>query len=105
MADRYPSEVEFYVPQLCTYLFHFAKDSPDGRESSFVLLEPPKPEGPGIEESKTASAATAGSESSNARRLLKDFLLYNSRKSMKFAHLVFWNLVAGIDDSDSIQIF
>lgn len=105
MADRYPSEVEFYVPQLCTYLFHFATDSPDGRESSFVLLEPPKPEGPGIEESKTASAATAGSESSNARRLLKDFLLYNSRKSMKFAHLVFWNLVAGIDDSESIQIF
>ena len=51
MADRYPVEVEFYVPQLCTYLFHFTTD---GDKESFQLLEN-KPEGPGIttdEESK-----------------------------------------------------
>ena len=44
MADRYPVEVEFYVPQLCTYLFHFTTDGE--KEIS---------EGPGItsdEESK-----------------------------------------------------
>jgi len=23
---RYPSELEFYIPQLCTYLFHFNQD-------------------------------------------------------------------------------
>jgi hypothetical protein len=23
LYDKYPSEVEFYIPQLCTYLFHF----------------------------------------------------------------------------------
>lgn len=23
LYERYPSELEFYIPQLCTYLFHF----------------------------------------------------------------------------------
>mgnify|MGYP006889522631 CR=1 FL=1 len=23
LAERFPAQVEFYVPQLCTYLFHF----------------------------------------------------------------------------------
>ena len=26
LADRYPEEIEFYVPQLCTYLFHFSRE-------------------------------------------------------------------------------
>ena len=26
LADRYPDEIEFYVPQLCTYLFHFSRE-------------------------------------------------------------------------------
>jgi len=49
MADKYPREVEFYVPQLCTYLFHFTQGVTQGGES-FVLLEHPKPEGPGVPE-------------------------------------------------------
>ena len=104
MADRYPAEVEFYVPQLCTYLFHFTTD---GDRESFVLLDPPKPEGPGVmvpatdddEENKTTVEGEIGH-----RRLLKEFLLDRSRKSAQFAHLVFWNLMAGIDDSESIQM-
>ena len=98
MADRYPVEVEFYVPQLCTYLFHFTTD---GDRESFQLLDA-KPEGPGItsdEESKSVPTA-----SSSERQLLKDFLLDRSRKSTQFAHLVFWYLMAGIDDSESIQM-
>ena len=105
MADRYPAEVEFYVPQLCTYLFHFTTD---GDRENFVLLDPPKPEGPGVivpatendEESKT----TVAEGEIGHRRLLKEFLLDRSRKSTQFAHLVFWNLMAGIDDSESIRM-
>ena len=26
LVDRYPDEIEFYVPQLCTYLFHFSRE-------------------------------------------------------------------------------
>ena len=26
LAEQYPKEIEFYVPQLCTYLFHFSKE-------------------------------------------------------------------------------
>ena len=36
--------------------------------------------------------------------MLKNFLLDRSRKSTQFAHLVFWYLMAGIDDSESIQM-
>ena len=36
LADRYPVEVEFYVPQLCTYLFHFTTD---GDRESFLMLD------------------------------------------------------------------
>jgi len=36
MANRHPAEVEFYVPQLCTYLFHFTTDE---KRESIVLLE------------------------------------------------------------------
>jgi len=43
------------------------------------------------------------SESSN-RKLLKEFIIDRSRKSIKFAHLVFWYMIAGIDDSESIQM-
>jgi hypothetical protein len=27
LYDKHPQEVEFYVPQLCTYLFHFEVQS------------------------------------------------------------------------------
>ena len=47
MAYKYPREVEFYVPQLCTYLFHFTNQENSTNES-FVHLEHPMPEGPGI---------------------------------------------------------
>ena len=105
MADRYPAEVEFYVPQLCTYLFSFTTDSD---KENFLLLDGQnneKPEGPGIitsdeESNSTEPSAIIPSE----RQLLKDFLLDRSRKSTQFAHLVFWYLMAGIDDSESIQM-
>ena len=101
MADRYPAEVEFYVPQLCTYLFHFTTD---GDRESFLILDEQKPEGgPAIvEESKTVTVDA--SPISTERQLLKDFLLDRSHKSTQFAHLVFWYLLAGIDDSESIQM-
>ena len=60
LADRYPVEVEFYVPQLCTYLFHFTTD---GDRESFLMLDEMKPEGgPGIEENKTVDTSPISSE-------------------------------------------
>ena len=74
MADRYPREVEFYVPQLCTYLFHFTTD---GERENFIMVE-----GPGTiteEETKTETPSQNGER--GHRRLLKDFLLERSQKS------------------------
>lgn len=55
MADRYPSEVEFYVPQLCTYLFSFEAGDGNGTDRD-SFEEDEQPEGPGskaaIEETK-----------------------------------------------------
>lgn len=38
-ADRNPDEVDFYIPQLCTFLFHVSQQ--DSREdNSFEIIEP-----------------------------------------------------------------
>ena len=105
MADRYPREIEFYVPQLCTYLFSF--ETGDGTNTggdSFELLESPNPEGPGTvqEETKSSKQSEIENEKPLPRHLLKEFILERSRKSNQFAHKVFWYLVAAIDDSESI---
>lgn len=36
--------------------------------------------------------------------MLEKFVLNKASKSMKFAHLMFWYIVAGLDDNDSIQL-
>ena len=97
MADRYPREVEFYVPQLCTYLFHFTMG---GDRDSFQLMDSSMVNG---EESKQENDTTVSTDNGH-RRLLKEFILERSAKSTQFAHLVFWYLIAGIDDSESIQM-
>lgn len=108
MADRYPREVEFYVPQLCTYLFHFGTgDGSIGPGSdSFNMLEAPNPEGPGTptEETKSSKQTDEEDDEQTTRSLLKEFLLERSHKSNQFAHKVFWYIVAAIDDSESIQM-
>lgn len=38
----------------------------------------------------------------DVKERLKEFLLARANKSIKFAHLIFWYLLAGIDDSESI---
>lgn len=76
LYDRHPQEVEFYVPQLCTYLFHFEVQSQRGLVQS----------------------------SSRHHKLLEDFLLLKAKGSVNFAHLLFWYIIAGIDDSESIQL-
>lgn len=48
MADRYPTEVEFYVPQLCTYLFYFTVDGGSEKDSFVLLDNQTMPEGPGV---------------------------------------------------------
>ena len=83
-------------------MFHY--DTGSSERESFLLLDAPKPEGgPDVladEESKTVNAIDSTEKS--PRQSLKHFLLDRSRKSTQFAHLVFWNLVASIDDSESI---
>jgi hypothetical protein len=34
--------------------------------------------------------------------MLENFLLEKAKQSIKFAHLIFWYIVAGLDDSVSI---
>ena len=105
MADRYPKELEFYVPQLCTYLFHFTTDGGPEKDS-FVMIDHPMPEGPGtqiVEETKQGIDHKT-EDPGSPRTLLKEFLLERSNKSTQFAHMVFWYVVASIDDSESIQM-
>lgn len=45
-----------------------------------------------------------GKNVNEMKEKLKEFLLARSKKSIKFAHLVFWYLLAGIDDSESVQL-
>ena len=33
LYKKHPSEVEFYIPQLCTYLFHFSQMRIDQQKS------------------------------------------------------------------------
>jgi hypothetical protein len=61
-----------------------------------------------IEESKTLTIEEERIEpvqitkAGTVKEQLRQFLLNRSKKSLKFAHLVFWYLLAGIDDSESI---
>lgn len=41
-------------------------------------------------------------DETTVREQLRQFLLNRAKKSVKFAHLVFWYLLAGIDDSESV---
>mmetsp|Transcript_24812 Transcript_24812/g.31009 ORF Transcript_24812/g.31009 Transcript_24812/m.31009 type:complete len:106 (-) Transcript_24812:986-1303(-) len=104
MANKYPKEVEFYVPQLCTYLFHYTDDGGSAEKDGFEVLEHPNPEGSGTQIIEEIKSAASEPDQSNPRRLLKEFLLERSRKSTQFAHMVFWYGVASIDDSESIQM-
>ena len=36
--------------------------------------------------------------------MLEQFLMDRAKKSIKFAHLIFWYLIAGLDDNESIQM-
>ena len=38
LYQRHPREVEFYIPQLCTYLFHFSQNRLEKRSDSDALL-------------------------------------------------------------------
>lgn len=128
-ADRFPEEVGFYIPQLCTYLFHVSSpeitqlsetnptdqtlvgESPlkmGGQEVHVVMSKPIVT----VEET-TQNQLLISEESSfqvkegdkiatDVKERLKEFLLARANKSIKFAHLVFWYLLAGIDDSESI---
>ena len=41
MYARHPREVEFYIPQLCTYLFHFSgQNAEDTNEAPFEQAQP-----------------------------------------------------------------
>jgi len=45
LFENYPQEIEFYVPQLCTYLLHFGQaggDGPDPHELEKFLLSKSK---------------------------------------------------------------
>lgn len=78
LYERYPSEVEFYIPQLCTYLFHF------------------------IDQIQKGSVIHPSLQGSKNHALLEEFLLEKAQKSIRFAHLLFWYIIAGLDDSVSI---
>ena len=72
--EKYPREVEFYIPQLCTYLFHF--DSPAQSEKS---------------------RATLSSQPCNSG--LKKFLMEKSKENIIFGHLMFWCILSSQDDT------
>ena len=120
LADRYPDEIEFYVPQLCTYLFHFSREEEDDQ---WQLIKEEKLLAEGIGKvdmrgSILSSASedtmmdtqiegalkveTVSRQEGNHRKLLEEFLMARAVKSVRFAHLIFWYLLAGIDDSESI---
>ncbi len=73
--------MEFYIPQLCTYLFHFNNFQAPGS-----AIHPTSHNG------------------SKHQELLERFLLNKAKRSTKFAHLLYWYIIAGMDDSESIQL-
>lgn len=79
LYEQYPSEIEFYIPQLCTYLFHFDGSQQRGANQAQVYNQ-------------------------RHRKMLEDFLLLKAKSSINFAHLLFWYIIAGLDDSESIQL-
>lgn len=105
-ADQYPDEVGFYIPQLCTYLFHVSTgdlnetaQTVDTDRNSKLLMTPKI-----TEESVDESAQMQTEKATCVKEQLRQFLLNRAKKSLKFAHLVFWYLLAGIDDSESVQL-
>lgn len=78
----------------------------EGRKSDQMLLT--SSEFKEIEESKTLTieeeriGSVQITKAGTVKEQLRQFLLNRSKKSLKFAHLVFWYLLAGIDDSESI---
>lgn len=44
MQQKYPSEFEFYIPQLCTYLFHFEGGADEEEEKALEIGSPVKEE-------------------------------------------------------------
>lgn len=57
-----------------------------------------------MSEESSFQIAEEGKNVNEMKEKLKEFLLARSKKSIKFAHLVFWYLLAGIDDSESVQL-
>ena len=79
-------------------MFHFGDQ--DGEEEKepvlslrndkeSVIVQDPE------EETKTPASDTLAAQN----KALKDFLLQKSRESLRFAHLMFWCILASLDDT------
>ena len=57
-----------------------------------------------MEENKEDLEAANECQDTIHKKQLREFLLDCSVESLRFGHLVFWYLIASIDDSESIQM-
>ena len=89
MQQKYPREFEFYIPQLCTYLFHFEGGADEEEDKALEIGSPVK------EEEQIQST----SETPVQNSALKLFLLKKSQESLRFAHLMFWCILSQMDDT------
>lgn len=102
MYARHPREVEFYIPQLCTYLFHF-RGADDSSQSEAEANKNQKADEPGeLEGAGHITLRDHLPEGENDR--LKEFLIQKSSESLRFAHLMFWSILAAMDDTMSLQL-
>jgi hypothetical protein len=96
--QKYPREFEFYIPQLCTYLFHFEsnEDNQEEEKKSELEIVSPEKDGQGqIIPTEEAVVENTG---------LKQFLLKKAKESLRFAHMMFWCILSSMDDTQSIQM-